>query len=71
MAKEKLPWRSFVDKGPIAEKWEPAGTPTFYVIDAGGVFRYKWAGAPGATAIDAALDKLIKEAEADAKQSPK
>ncbi len=70
MVKEKLPWRTFVDSGPIAEKWKPAGTPTFYVIDHKGVIRYKWPGAPGAGAIDTALEKLIEEAEKDAKKPP-
>jgi hypothetical protein len=71
MTQEKLPWRSFVDRGAIAAKWKPAGTPTFYILDAKGVIRYKWAGAPGTKAIDAALDTLIHEAETAAKQSPK
>ena len=52
MAKEQLNWRTFVDQGAIAEKWKPAGTPTFYIIDPSGVIRYKWAGAPGEKAID-------------------
>ncbi len=68
MVKEKLNWRSFVDRGAIAEKWKPAGTPAFYIIDPKGVIRYKWAGAPGAKAIDAALEKVIQEAEPDAKK---
>ncbi len=63
MTKENLSWRSFVDRGAIADKWKPAGTPTFYILDRKGVIRYKWAGAPGAKAIDAALAKLIKEPE--------
>jgi hypothetical protein len=70
MAKEGLHWRSFVDRGAIAAKWKPAGTPTFYILDPKGVIRYKWAGAPGGKAIDAALGKLIRKAERDAKKSP-
>jgi hypothetical protein len=67
MEKEKLTWRSFVDAGnagagPIATKWNLSATPTFYVLDHKGVIRYKWAGAPGAKVLDAALDKLIKAA---------
>ena len=69
MFKEKLNWRSFVDQGPIADKWKPAGTPSFYIIDAQGVIRYKWAGAPGAKAIDTALEKLLQEAEKGAKKA--
>ena len=71
MVKESLNWRSFVDQGAIAEKWKPAGTPAFYIIDHRGVIRHKWAGAPGAKAMDAALEKVIQEAEKDAKKSPK
>jgi len=63
MVKNQLTWRTFVDRGPIADKWKPAGTPAFYIIDPSGVIRHKWAGAPGAKAIDAALEKLIHEAE--------
>jgi peroxiredoxin len=64
MAKEKLPWRSFADtgpifKGPIASKWSLTATPTLYVIDPAGVIRYKWVGSPSAKVIDAALEELI------------
>ncbi len=66
--KEKLTWRSFADpgalgQGPITIKWNLPATPTLYIIDHKGVIRHKWVGSPGPTAIDAALDKLIKEAE--------
>jgi hypothetical protein len=71
MAREKLNWRSFVDRGDIAARWKPAGTPTFYIIDPRGVIRYRWAGAPGAKAIDTALEKLIQDAERDAKKPPR
>jgi hypothetical protein len=65
MGKNQITWRSFVDRGnagagPIATKWNLSATPTFYVIDHEGIIRYKWAGAPGAKVMDAALDKLIK-----------
>jgi len=71
MNKEKLNWRSFVDQGAISDKWKPPGTPTFYVIDHKGVIRYKWAGAPGEKAIDAALEMLLQEAEGNVKKAPK
>jgi protein-disulfide isomerase len=76
MDKEKLPWRSFADAGnagagPIATKWNLSATPTFYVLDHTGVIRYKWAGAPGETVMDAALDKLIKAAEKSGTNTPK
>jgi hypothetical protein len=74
--KEKITWRSFVDvgdagAGPIATKWNLSATPTYYVIDPKGVICYKWAGPPGEQVLDAALDKLIKAAEGDGKNSPR
>jgi hypothetical protein len=71
MTREQLNWRTFVDRGPIAAKWKPAGTPTFYIIDSRGVIRFKWAGAPGAKAIDTALDELIRESEGARKETSK
>jgi peroxiredoxin len=71
MEKEKLTWRTFADpQSAINDKWN-AGSPTYYVLDPKGVIRYKWMGSPGAKAIDAALEKLIQEAEGDAKKGPK
>lgn len=65
MDKEKLNWRSFVDRGAIYAKWNTFGTPTYFVIDHKGVIRDKWLGRPGPVekAIDAALEKLIQEVE--------
>ena len=72
MQREKLTWRTFVDAGnatagPIARKWNLSATPTFILIDHTGVIRHKWAGPPGAKAMDAALEKLIKVAEESGK----
>ena len=80
MTREKLNWRSFADQGAIVGKWNLPGTPTYYVIDHKGVIRHKWVGSPAdyklgglpdAKAIDAALEKLLKEAEEDRKKTPK
>jgi hypothetical protein len=77
MDREKLTWRSFADpgalgQGAITTKWNLPGTPTMYVIDPKGVIRHKWAGGtPGEKAIDAALDKLIKEAQEDGRKAPR
>jgi hypothetical protein len=76
MEKERITWRSFVDAGnagagPIATKWNISATPTFYLIDHKGVIRHKWAGAPGAKVLDAALDRLIKAAEEGGKTPSK
>ena len=72
MDKERLPWRSFADVGPIgqgliASQWNLSAILTFYVIDPQGVIRDKWLGSPGAKAIDAALEELIQEAEGKSK----
>ena len=69
MDKEKLNWRSFADGRAISEKWN-AATPNYYVLDHRGEIRYKWVGSPGAKAIDAALERLIKEAEGNGKKPP-
>ena len=71
MTKEQLNWRSFVDRGAIADKWKPAGTPAFYIIDSNGVIRHKWAGAPAAKVMDAALEKVLQETLQAANRSPK
>jgi peroxiredoxin len=73
MEKENLTWRSFADpdgigQGAIVKKWNLPATPTFYVIDHKGVIRHKWVGSPSEKAIDAALEKLIKEAEVNGKR---
>ena len=63
MDKEKLNWRSFVIQDAINAQWNQPGTPMYYVIDHDGVIRHKWFGSPCEKAIDAALDKLIEEAQ--------
>jgi hypothetical protein len=70
MAEEKMNWRSFAYQEAINAKWNPS-TPSYYVLDPAGVIRHKWTGAPGAKAIDTALEKLIREAEAGGKERPK
>ena len=70
MDKEKMNWRSFAQQDAINAQWNPS-TPGYYVLDPKGVIRHKWVGAPGEKAIDMALEKLINEAEANGKKSPK
>ena len=69
MGLEKLNWRSFTYQEPINSQWNPS-TPSYYVLDSKGVIRYKWIGAPGAKAIDMALEKLIDEAKLNGKKMP-
>jgi hypothetical protein len=70
MAVEKMNWRSFAYQEAISARWNPS-TPSYYVLDPRGVIRHKWVGAPGATAIDTALEKLIHDAEAAGKHRAK
>jgi hypothetical protein len=69
--KENLPWRSVARRDAINMQWNNPGTPSYYVIDHNGVIRHKWVGNPGAAAIDAALEKLIGEVPASAKDAGK
>jgi hypothetical protein len=62
MEKEKLNWRSLSSRA-VTEKWSARSTPAYYVLDARGVIRFKWMGYPGAKTMDAALEKLLREAE--------
>ncbi len=71
MEKEKLNWRSFAGDGAIHAAWNGPGTPTYYLIDRRGLIRYKWTGNPGEKALDAALEKLIGEAEANGENATK
>jgi hypothetical protein len=71
MDKEKVTWRTFADpKGVIEGRWKP-GTGTFYLLDHKGVIRHKWLTTPGEKVIDRAVEKLVEEAEKDAKKSRK
>lgn len=63
MERENLPWRSFADTAEIVRQWNLSGTPTYYVLDHRGVIRSKWVGNPAESALDAALEALIREAE--------
>jgi hypothetical protein len=69
MKKEEITWRSWWDGGStaglIASKWNVHGWPTVYVLDGKGVIRYKSVGADEKK-IDAAITKLLKEAEPEA-----
>jgi hypothetical protein len=71
MDKEQMNWRSFATNDAINTQWNNPGTPMYYVIDHKGVIRHKWFGSPGERALDAALETFIKEAERNAKNSPK
>jgi hypothetical protein len=68
LKKENITWRSFWNGkegtgGPISKQWNVHGWPTLYVLDHKGVIRHKWLGSPGGPVLDAAIEKLVKEAE--------
>jgi hypothetical protein len=68
--KEEITWRSFWcgekgTSGPIPTEWNVRGWPTLYYIDHKGVIRAKNLRAEHE--IDEFLDKLVEEAEKDAK----
>ena len=63
LAAEGITWRSFFDgstSGPIATAWNVSGWPTIYVLDAGGVIRFKDV---RGEALDDAIDELLEELE--------
>jgi peroxiredoxin len=72
IARENISWRSFWDggntQGPIAKAWKVKGWPTLYLIDHQGVIREMWLGSPGPDVLDAAIEELVKKAEAEAKK---
>jgi len=72
LEKEKITWRSFWNggstDGPISRMFKVTGWPTLILIDAKGVIRNVWRGAPPAETLDKAIDKVVKEASASAKQ---
>ena len=68
LKEEQITWRSFWNGkqgtgGPISTEWNVHGWPTLYVIDHKGVIRHKWLGSPGNDKMDAAIEKLVAEAE--------
>jgi len=77
MEEEQITWRSFQnEKGKkkgsdaISKDWNVRGWPTLFVIDHKGVIRHKWLGNPGNDKVDAAIEKLVAEAEKEAPAKP-
>jgi len=70
LEEEKITWRSFWNGkdgtgGPISTEWNVHGWPTLFIIDHKGVIRHKYLGSPGDEKLDAAIEKLVAEAEKD------
>jgi thiol-disulfide isomerase/thioredoxin len=66
LGREPMPWTHWWNgkDGPILETFRVEVFPTLYLIDARGVIRKKWAGAPETDVLDRTVDELVREAEA-------
>jgi hypothetical protein len=69
---ENISWRSFWNGpmgtgGPISKTWNVRAWPTLFLIDHKGVIRHKFEGSPGDEKLDKYIEKLVAEAEKDAK----
>jgi hypothetical protein len=66
LKKENITWRSWWDGGdtggPIARAWNVSSWPTIYVLDAGGVIRFKNV---RGEQMDKAVEQLVAEIEKD------
>jgi thiol-disulfide isomerase/thioredoxin len=67
---EKMIWPSFWNgkdgpDGPISSAWNLSGWPTVYVMDAGGIIRFKFVGYGPSTSnmLNGSVDELMKELE--------
>ncbi|HUR26712.1 MAG TPA: TlpA disulfide reductase family protein [Planctomycetota bacterium] len=65
--KERFSWPNAWDgaagtAGSIATRWRVRVWPTWYLIDAGGIVRERWLGAPEAAELDAALARWMPTA---------
>ena len=49
----------------ISRNWQVTGYPALFLIDHKGVIRQKWRGNPGDQVLDAAIEKLVREAEGE------
>ncbi len=69
LQEEQITWRSFWNggstNGPISKAWKVDGWPSVWVIDAKGVVRQKFRGAPNEETLNRAVDGLLKEMGAD------
>jgi hypothetical protein len=70
LATHQVNWRSFKNQRPgssdaISRNWQVTGYPALFLIDHKGVIRQKWRGNPGDQVLDAAIEKLVREAEGE------
>ena len=69
--RNKLTWRSWFDAtvvgGRATEKWQIDGYPALVLLDQNGVIRKKWSNRPDDAELDAAIEQLLREANAGKK----
>jgi hypothetical protein len=62
---EKITWRSFWNGGspvgPIAQQWQVQSWPTLCVLDAKGIIRHKYLGAPPPEQLEKDINALLAE----------
>ncbi|MCE9534575.1 MAG: TlpA family protein disulfide reductase [Planctomycetes bacterium] len=64
LASDNLPWPNILDEGhKIASNWKVESYPTFVLIDHQGNIRQRWIGGGKSSKIEAAVAKLVDEAE--------
>jgi thiol-disulfide isomerase/thioredoxin len=70
--KHKIAWRSFRNgQFGIGMEWNVRSWPTVFLIDHRGIIRGKWKGSPGEKELDAAVEDLVKIAEAEKDETGK
>jgi hypothetical protein len=70
IAEEGIHWRSWWDGGDgrIAADWSIGPWPTLYIIDHEGVIRRKFLGSGAKDRLEAILEPMVREAEAEHQQ---
>jgi hypothetical protein len=71
LEKEHITWRSFWNgggNGPISTAWHIRGWPTLYILDPNGTIRHKHLDSPGDAVLDKEIEKLVQEAQKEAKR---
>jgi serine/threonine-protein kinase len=65
----KVTWRSWRDDNAVLRgQWQVDAYPTIYLIDHEGVIRKKWVGKPDSEELKAAVEELVRKAEAAQKR---
>ena len=68
--REKFTWPVLWDHGDADTllncKWYVQGWPNIFLIDAKGIIRQHWVGSPGTDVLDQQIERVVKEAAANA-----